>query len=152
MEAIWTVNIFSELFGIFRQRGLVETYKQEDRLTGFFISAIVLVIFGGALYGFAMGIGLGIETAIKDSIKIALIAILGLLLAIPIFWLAYRLLGHQQRLAQVAAVPLTLVAAVLPRPSFLCSASWPDIVPMRSTSMWSSLIWPCWWDFIWPVH
>lgn len=112
MEAIWIVNIFSELFGIFRQRGLVETFKQGNRLTGFFISAILLVIFGGALYGFAMGIGVGIESAIKDAIKIALIAILGLLLTIPIFWLAYRLLGHQQRPAQVAAVPLAMVAAV----------------------------------------
>ena len=50
------MNIFSELFGIFRQRGLVETYKQGNRLTGFFISALLLVIIAGALYGFAPGI------------------------------------------------------------------------------------------------
>ena len=106
------MNIFSELFGIFRQGGLVKTVKQGNRLTGFAISAMLLVIFGGLLYGFSMGIGLGIETGIKNAIKIALIAVLGLLLAIPIFWVAYRLLGHQQRPSQVAAVPITLVAAV----------------------------------------
>jgi hypothetical protein len=112
MEAIRTMNIFSELFGIFRQRGLVESFKQGSRLTGFAVAAFLLVILGGALYGFAMGIGLGIETAAKDAIKVALIATLGLLLAIPIFWVAYRLLGHQQRPSHVAAVPMTLAAAV----------------------------------------
>jgi len=106
------MNIFSELFGIFRQRGLVETYREGKRLTGFIISAILLIILGGALYGFAMGLGVGMETAVKDAFKIALIAILGLLIAVPIFWLSFRLLGHQQRPSQVAGVPITLVAAV----------------------------------------
>jgi len=106
------MNIFSQLFGIFRQRGLVETYKQGNRLTGFIVSAILLVIIGGALYGLAMGIGISTDTAIKDAVKIPLIGVLGLLLSIPIFWVAYRLLGHQYGLAQVAGVPLTLVATM----------------------------------------
>jgi hypothetical protein len=112
MEAIWTMNIFSDLFGIFRQRGLVETIKEDGRLTGFTISAILLAIFGAALYGFAMGIGVGIETAIKDAMKLGLMAALGLLFAVPVFWVAYRLLGQQQRATQVLAIPLTLLATV----------------------------------------
>jgi hypothetical protein len=64
------------------------------------------------LYGFAMGIGLGIDTAIKDAIKVAIISALVLLLSIPIFWVAYRLLGREERPGQVAAVPLTMVSAV----------------------------------------
>jgi hypothetical protein len=107
-----TMNILSQLFGIFRQGGLVTTIKEGRRLTGFALAAIVLAILGGGLYGFAMGIGLGIDTAIKDAIKVALIAALTLLLSIPIFWVAYRLLGREERPGQVCAVPLTLVAAV----------------------------------------
>lgn len=106
------MNILSQLFGIFRQRGLVTTIKEGRRLTGFALAAVVLTIVGAGLYGFAMGIGLGIDTAIKDAIKVALIAALTLLLSIPIFWVAYRLLGRRERLAQVSAVPLTLVATV----------------------------------------
>jgi len=66
-------------------------------------------MLGGLLYGFAMGIGLGLKTAIKDAIKVGLIIALRLLMAFPIFWLAYRLLGREERLAQVAAIPLTFV-------------------------------------------
>ncbi len=106
------MNILSQLFGIFRQRGLVTALKEGRRLTGFALAAVVLAIVGGGLYGFAMGIGLGIDTAIKDAIKVALIAALTLLLSIPIFWVAYRLLGREERPGQISAVPLTLVATV----------------------------------------
>jgi hypothetical protein len=110
MEAMATMNIFSALFGIFRQQGLVIALRENRPLRRFLISASLLSILGGALYGFAMGIGLGPETAIKDAIKLALIVSLSLMLAIPIFWLAYRLLGREERSAQVAAVPLTFIA------------------------------------------
>jgi len=106
------MNILSQLFGIFRQRGLVTALKEGRPLTGFALAAVVLAIVGGGLYGFAMGIGLGIDTAIKDAIKVALIAALTLLLSIPIFWVAYRLLGREERPGQISAVPLTLVATV----------------------------------------
>jgi hypothetical protein len=112
MEAMAAMNIFSSLFGIFRQRGLVTTLKEDRRLAGFVLGAVVLSLVGGGLYGFAMGIGLGIDTAIKDTIKVALIASLTLLLSIPIFLVAYRLLGREERPGHVAAVPLTLVATV----------------------------------------
>jgi hypothetical protein len=68
------MNVFSSLFGIFRQRGLVTALKEDRRLAGFVLAAGLLSILGGGLYGFAMGIGLGIDTAIKDAIKVALIA------------------------------------------------------------------------------
>jgi hypothetical protein len=112
MEAMATMNILAQLFGIFRQQGLVTSLKEGRRLTGFVLAAVVLSIAGCGLYGFAMGIGLGIDTAVKDAIKLALIAALTLLLAVPIFWVAYRLLGREERAAQVTAVPLTLVATV----------------------------------------
>jgi hypothetical protein len=41
-----------------------------------------------------------------------LIVVLGLLFSIPIFWIAYRLLGREEKLAQVAAIPLTFGATV----------------------------------------
>ena len=104
------MNIFSALFGIFRQRGLVLTLREGRPLTGFFISAILLSVAGGLLYGFAMGIGLGAETAVNDAAKLGLIVSLGLLFAVPIFWLAYRLLGREEQSAHVAAVPFTFVA------------------------------------------
>jgi hypothetical protein len=107
-----TMNILAALFGIFRQRGLVSTLKEGRRLTGFAIAAVLLAIIGGGLYGLAMGIGLGIDTAIKDAIKVAIISALVLLLSIPIFWVAYRLLGREERPGQVTAVPLTMVSAV----------------------------------------
>lgn len=112
MEAMESMNIFSALFGIFRQRGLVTMIKEGHSLARFTISAIFVSIIGGLLYGFAMGIGLGIETAIKDSIKVALIIVSVLLLSIPVFWLSFRLLGREERLGQVGAIPLTLISSV----------------------------------------
>ena len=106
------MNILAALFGIFRQRGLVSTVKEGRSLVGFALSAIVVSIIGAALYGFAMGAGLGIDTAVKDAIKLALIVAGTLLFSIPIFWLAYRLLGREERPGQVAAVPLTLASTV----------------------------------------
>jgi len=112
MEELGIMNIFSSLFGIFRQRGLVATIKEGKSLAGFSISAILVSILGGALYGLAMGAGLGMETALKDMVKMGLIMVLGLLISIPIFWIAYRLLGREEKFSQVAAIPLTLGATV----------------------------------------
>lgn len=106
------MNIFSALFGIFRQRGLVTVIKEDQSLVGFTISAIIVSIIGGLLYGFAMGIGLGIGIAVKDAIKVAMIIVLVLLLSIPVFWLSFRLMGREERFGQVAAIPLTLVSSV----------------------------------------
>jgi hypothetical protein len=110
MEAMGRMNIFSALFGIFRQRGLVLSIREGRRLRGFVLSAVPVSIAGALLYGFAMGIGLGPEAAIKDAVKVGSIAALGLLFSFPIFWLAYRLLGREERLSHVAAVPITFVA------------------------------------------
>ncbi len=107
-----SMNIFSALFGIFRQRGLVSLIREKRSLIGFTISAIVISVIGGVLYGFAMGIGLGFETAVKDAIKVGLIVFMILLFSIPIFWLAFRLLGREESFGQVAAIPLTLVSSV----------------------------------------
>jgi hypothetical protein len=112
MEAMVAMKVFSDLFGIFRQRGLVDRIKEGRSLFGFSIAALVLSIIGAVLYGFAMGVGLGIDTALKDALKVGLIATLGVCFSIPVFWVAYRLLGRDERLAQVAAVPLTFVATV----------------------------------------
>ncbi len=106
------MNIFAQLFGIFRQRGLVTTIQEGRSLLGFALAALVFSLVSGLLYGFAMGVGLGLETALKDALKVGLIVSLGLLFSLPIFWVAYRLLGREERPAQVAAVPLTLVATV----------------------------------------
>ena len=77
------MNIFSALFGIFRQQGLVIALRENRPLRGFLISASLVSILGGALYGFAMGIGLSPETAIKDAIKLGLIVTLSLVFASP---------------------------------------------------------------------
>ena len=66
----------------------------------------------GLLYGFAMGIGLGSETATKDALKVALIALSLMLFSLPVFWVAFRLLGHEEGMGHVAAIPLTLVSTV----------------------------------------
>lgn len=107
-----TMNVFAALFGIFRQRGLVSTIKEGGSLLGFALFGVSFSILGGVLYGFAMGIGLGMDTAVKDAIKVGLIVCLGLSFSIPLFLVAYRLNGRQERFAQVAAVPLALVTTV----------------------------------------
>ena len=106
------MNIFTALFGIFRRRGLVDTVREGRPLASFIVVATALSVVGGLLYGFAMGIGLGTETAIKDAIKVGLIVVFSLALAAPIFLLAYQLLGREERPGQVIAVPLTLVVTV----------------------------------------
>lgn len=106
------MNIFTALFGIFRRRGLVDTVREGRSLASFIVVATVFSVVGSLLYGFAMGIGLGTETAIKDAVKVGLIVVLSLALAAPIFLLAYQLLGREERPGQVIAVPLTLVVTV----------------------------------------
>ena len=106
------MNIFTALFGIFRRRGLVDTVREGRSLASFIVVATVFSVVGGLLYGFAMGIGLGTETAIKDAVKVGLIVVFSLALAVPIFLLAYQLLGREERPGQVIAVPLTLVVTV----------------------------------------
>jgi hypothetical protein len=109
MEELAGVNVFAALFGIFRQRGLVATLKDGQPLRGFIIAAVVVSVIAALLYGFAMGIGLGPETAVQDALKLGLVVALALLFGLPIFWLAFRLLGREERPAQIAAVPLTFV-------------------------------------------
>ena len=106
------MNIFAALFGVFHQRGLVETVREGRSLARFGAAATFIALVGGLLYGFAMGIGLGMEIAIRDALKVGLIIVLSLILAVPIFLLAYRLLGREERPGQVIAVPLTLVVTV----------------------------------------
>jgi len=106
------MNILKSIFGIFRKGGLVTTIKENRPMVGFIVSSILIIVLGGALYGFAMGVGVGIDTALRDTLKVALIAFIGLILTIPIFWVAYRLLGRDDRMSHVAAVPLTVMATV----------------------------------------
>ncbi len=106
------MNILKSIFGIFRQKGLVTSLKEGRPMTGFVLSAILISIIGGALYGFAMGVGIGTDTAIKDAVKVALTIAICITLTIPIFWVTYRLLGRDERMSQVASVPLTLMATV----------------------------------------
>jgi hypothetical protein len=106
------MNVFTSLFGIFRQRGLVSALKEGQSIKGFILAAILFSILGGALYGFAMGVGISMDTAWKDALKIALIIFFGLLFTTPIFWVAFRLLGREEKPSQVTAIPLTLMATV----------------------------------------
>lgn len=106
------MKIFAALFGIFRRRGLVDTVREGRPLTSFIVAATVISVVGGLLYGFAMGIGLGTETAYRDAVKVGLIVVFSLAFAVPIFLLAYRLLGREEHPGQVIAVPLTLVVTV----------------------------------------
>ena len=106
------MNILAALFGIFRKRGLVTTLKEGRSLTSFFIFAVIFSVVGGVLYGYAMGIGMGTDVALKDAIKVGLIFALSLLFSLPIFWVSYRLLGREERLGQVSAIPLTMMATV----------------------------------------
>ena len=75
------MNIFAALFGIFRRRGLVDTVREGRPLASFIVVATVFSVVGGLLYGFAMGIGLGTKTAIKDAVKVGLIVVFSLALA-----------------------------------------------------------------------
>jgi hypothetical protein len=106
------MNVLKSLFGIFRQRGLVSTIKEGRSLKGFILAAFLFSLFGGAVYGFAMGIGIGTDTALKDAFKVALIVAFGLLLSVPIFWVTFRLLGREEKPSQVTAIPLTLIVTV----------------------------------------
>lgn len=88
------MNIFSNLFGVFKQRGLVSMFKEGRSLFGFLVAGLIASILGALLYGFAMGIGLGVETAVKDTVKFGLIVFLTFILVLPIFLLSYRFLGR----------------------------------------------------------
>lgn len=106
------MNTFTALFGIFRQKGLVTTLQANESPFRFIVWSIVISVLSGMLYGLGMGIGLGLETALKDASKLGLIMLLSVILAVPIFWIAYRLLGREESLAQVVVVPVTLVTTV----------------------------------------
>jgi len=106
------MNIFKALFGIFRKGGLVASIEKGESLRGFATAALLTAILGSALYGFAMGIGMGLDTAIKDAIKISLIAIMVLIFSVPVFWISFRLLGREESMGHVNAVPLTMLSTV----------------------------------------
>lgn len=112
MEVLELMNIFKALFGIFRKGGLVASIKKGESLKGFAISALLTAVLGSALYGFAMGIGLGLETAIKDAVKVSLITLMVLIFSVPVFWISFRLLGREESMGHVNAVPLTMLATV----------------------------------------
>lgn len=106
------MNIFKALFGIFRKGGLVASIEQGKSLKGFALSALLTAVLGSMLYGFSMGIGLGLDTAIKDAIKVGLIAVMVLIFSVPVFWISFRLLGREESMGHVNAVPLTMIATV----------------------------------------
>jgi len=101
------VNVFGALFGIFRDGGLVETLREGRPLKGFLVVGTLLVTICGALYGGAMGIGVDIDTAAKDAVKVAATLSLAYLLALPVFLLGYRLLGRQEAAGPIAATVLS---------------------------------------------
>ncbi len=106
------MNIFKALFGIFKKGGLVATIKKKESIKGFAISALLTAIMGSILYGFSMGIGNGLDTAIKDSIKVTLITLMVIIFSIPVFWISFRLLGREESMGHVNAVPLTMLSTV----------------------------------------
>jgi hypothetical protein len=106
------VNILGALFGIFRKKGLVTTLQEGKTLRPLFLMGLPFIALGGALYGVAMGIGIGPDVAVTDAIKVALVFLLSFLLSYPIFLISYRLLGREERASQIAAIPLTLLAAL----------------------------------------
>lgn len=115
--------IFSALFGIFRQRGFVRVLAEDRALTGLVGSALLVSLLGCLTYGFAMGIGYGVDTALKDAIKAGITALLTLVLTFPIFCLAYRLFGREEKLSHIGVVPLTFVATT----SIMLSATAPVV-------------------------
>jgi hypothetical protein len=112
MEEVGRMNIFTALFGIFRQRGLVTAIRENRSMSSFTFWAILFSVCGGMLYGLAMGIGITPETALKDGIKVALLVFLGFFLSVPFFLLAYRLMGREESAEKVMIIPLTLVMSV----------------------------------------
>ena len=69
MEAMESMNIFSALFGIFRQRGLVSLVKEGRSLVGFSISAVIVSVIGGVLYGFAVAVVLGVAGGLYPAYR-----------------------------------------------------------------------------------
>lgn len=103
------VNVFGGLFGIFRGGGIVQALRERDAVAGFMIGGVAVTAICGAVYGLAMGIGIDVDTAIKDAIKVPAVLLMSLFLSIPVFFLAYRLLGREESLGQVAVVALACV-------------------------------------------
>lgn len=52
------MNILRFIFGIFRQGGLVTTIRENRLMLGFIVSSVLVAVLGGALYGFARGVGI----------------------------------------------------------------------------------------------
>lgn len=52
------MNILRSIFGIFRRGGLVTTIKENRPRLGFIVSSVLVAVLGGALHGFAMGVGI----------------------------------------------------------------------------------------------
>lgn len=100
------MNVFGALFGIFGGKGLVQTLQENRPVAGFVTAGLVLTALCGGVYGLAMGIGIDVETAAKDAAKVATVLLLSFFLSLPVFFLAYRLLGRSEGFGQIAAVAL----------------------------------------------
>jgi len=103
------VNVFGGLFGIFRGGGIVLALRKGNAVAGFMVGGVAVTAICGAVYGLAMGIGIDFDTAIKDAIKVPAVLLMSLFLSIPVFFLAYRLLGREESLGQVAVAALACI-------------------------------------------
>ncbi len=105
------MNVFEAMFGIFRGKGLASSLSEGRSVLGFWLGGLVLTALAGAVYGIAMGIGIDSGTGIKDAVKVAAILLMSYFLSLPVFFLAYRLLGRGEGFGQIAAVALAGVLA-----------------------------------------
>ncbi len=105
------MNVFDAMFGIFGGRGLALYLSEGRSVSGFWVTGVVLMALAGAVYGIAMGIGIDSGTAAKDAAKVGAILLMAYFLSLPVFFLAYRLLGRKEDFAQIAAVALAGILA-----------------------------------------
>jgi Mg/Co/Ni transporter MgtE len=79
-----TMNIYRNLYDTFCSRELTAKVKEGRSLIGFILDVLPFSTINGVLFGFWMGIGLGLYTAIN----VDLVVTMATLLAILITWSA----------------------------------------------------------------
>lgn len=108
------MNIISDVFGVFQGQGLVQKVKEKNKLEGFILTALILIIVFTGLYGMAMGISVSLKTGLRNMVKVPLIFLLTFAISYPAYFISLKIAGVKEsnQQLQVSVITMFFVAGL----------------------------------------
>ncbi len=87
------MSLLRDIFGILQKEGFVSRIKENRGLMTSFIVGVIAMLLFSSMYGFAMGISVSGNVAIKNTFKLPAIFLLTYLIGIAPFIVSFRFVG-----------------------------------------------------------